>query len=47
MAKIAVDAVCSVCEWERRDVHFDHIKIESRVYLNFIIQKYIYKNIQF
>ncbi|KAK2952450.1 putative T-complex protein 1 subunit epsilon [Blattamonas nauphoetae] len=30
MAKIAVDAVTSVCDWERRDVQFDHIKIESK-----------------
>jgi T-complex protein 1 subunit epsilon len=32
MAKIAVDAVCSVCDWDRKDVHFDHIKIESKVF---------------
>ena len=31
MAKIAVDAVCSVCDWSRRDVHFDHIKIQTKV----------------
>ncbi|KAH7821369.1 chaperonin containing TCP1, group II (cytosolic) [Monocercomonoides exilis] len=30
MASIAVDAVCSVCDWSRKDVHFDHIKIESK-----------------
>lgn len=31
MAKIAVDAVCSVCDWDRKDVQFDHIKIQSKV----------------
>jgi T-complex protein 1 subunit epsilon len=35
MARIAVDAVCSVCDWDRKDVHFDHIKIESKVFLCF------------
>jgi T-complex protein 1 subunit epsilon len=33
MAKIAVDAVTSVCDWNRKDVSFDHIKIESRVFI--------------
>lgn len=30
MAQIAVDAVLSVCDWERRDVNFDMIKIEGK-----------------
>ena len=36
MAQIAVDAVCSVCDWDRRDVHFDHIKIQTKVFLFFL-----------
>jgi len=31
MAKIAVDAVLSVTDWERKDVNFDHIKTETKV----------------
>jgi len=31
MAHIAVDAVLSVCNWERKDVNFEHIKIEGKV----------------
>jgi T-complex protein 1 subunit epsilon len=31
MAKIAVNAVLSVCEWDRKDVNFEHIKIEGKV----------------
>lgn len=30
MAQIAVDAVLSVCDWERRDVNFDLIKVEGK-----------------
>jgi len=30
MAKIAVDAVLAVCDWERRDVNFDMIKVEGK-----------------
>jgi len=30
MAKIAVDAVLSVCDWSRRDVNFDLIKVEGK-----------------
>jgi len=31
MAKIAVDAVLSVTDWERKDVNFEHIKTETKV----------------
>ena len=31
MAKISVDAVVSVCDWDRHDVNFEHIKIEGKV----------------
>eukprot|EP01084_Bolivina_argentea_P007953 14890_1 len=31
MAKIAVDAVLSVTDWDRRDVNFEHIKISGKV----------------
>jgi len=30
MAQIAVDAVLAVCDWERRDVNFDMIKVEGK-----------------
>merc|ERR1712166_965854 len=31
MAKIATDAVCSVADWDRKDVNFDLIKLEGKV----------------
>jgi len=31
MAKIAVDAVLAVTDWERKDVNFEHIKMEGKV----------------
>ena len=31
MAKIAVDAVLSVTDWDRKDVNFEHIKMETKV----------------
>lgn len=31
MAHTAVDAVLSVCDWERKDVNFEHIKVEGKV----------------
>lgn len=30
MAEIAVDAVCGVADFERKDVNFDHIKVEGK-----------------
>ncbi|ETO15429.1 chaperonin, partial [Reticulomyxa filosa] len=31
MAHTAVDAALSVCDWERKDVNFEHIKVEGKV----------------
>jgi len=31
MAKVAVDAVLSVTDWDRKDVNFEHIKMEGKV----------------
>jgi len=31
MARVAVDAVLSVTDWERKDVNFEHIKVEGKV----------------
>jgi len=31
MAKIAVDAVLAVTDWERKDVNFEHIKMEGKM----------------
>lgn len=44
MAEIAVDAVLSVADLEQRDVNFELIKVEGKVFKKSVVWKHYYNN---